>query len=115
MDIAYQINTTSDSFLGGTVHFYSGTDTSPSATASSPTFVSGTALKLNATQDTMLYIAVQTSAALAVAIGPTSTPANTIMPSKSYALSMNTIRVPAGWYVKITGTIADLTITAVTC
>jgi hypothetical protein len=115
MDIAYQINTTSDSFLGGTVHFYSGTDTSPSATASSPTFVSGTALQLNTTQDTTLYIAVQTSAALAVAIGPTSTPASTIMPSKSYALSLNTIRVPKGWWVKITGTIADLTITAVTC
>jgi hypothetical protein len=92
-----------------------GTDTSGTATASSPSFVSGTAQQLSTSQDVTLYIAVQTSAALAVAIGPTSTPANTIMPSRSYALGMATVHVPKGWYVEITGTIADLTITAVTC
>jgi hypothetical protein len=31
------------------------------------------------------------------------------------ALGLLTLRIPAGWYVKITGTIADLTITAITC
>lgn len=99
----------------GVSHQNGGTDTSGTATASSPSFTSGTAIQLSTTRDVILYIAIQTSAALAVAIGPTSTPANTIMPSQSYALGMQTIRVPKGWYVKITGTIADLTITAVTC
>jgi hypothetical protein len=101
--------------VAGVAALNGGTDTSGTAAASSPAFVSGTALQLNTTQDTMLYIAIQTSAALAVAIGPTSGVANAILPSKSYALGMFTIRVPKGWYVKITGTIADLTITAVTC
>lgn len=102
-------------FQSGVISFNSGTDTSGTATASSPAFTSGTALQLNTSQDTTLYIAIQTSAALAVAIGPTSTPANTIMPSQSYALGMQTIHVPKSWWVKITGTIADLTITAITC
>lgn len=92
-----------------------GTDTSGAAAASSPSFTSGTAKQLSTTQDVILYIAVQTSAALSVAIGPTSTPATTLMPSQSYALGLNAVRVPKGWWVKITGTIADLTITAVTC
>jgi hypothetical protein len=99
----------------GLASFNGGTDTSGTAAASSPAFVSGTARQCSTTQDAVLYIAVQTSAALAVAIGPTSTPANTIMPSKSYALGMITLRVPKAWYVLITGTIADLTITQVTC
>lgn len=102
------------SFTGVTAH-EGGTDTSAGATASAPTFTTGTAQQLSTTRDVMLYIAVQTSAALAVAIGSTSSVTTSIMPSKSYALSMATIRVPKGWYVKITGTIADLTITQVTC
>ena len=92
-----------------------GTDTSGTAAASSPTFVNGTSLQLNTTQDVMLYLAITTSAALAVAIGPTSGVATALIPSASYALSVITIRVPKGWFVKITGTIADMTITAVTC
>ena len=74
-----------------------------------------TAKQLSTTQDVMLYIAIQTSAALAVAIGPTSSVTTALMPSKSYALGLISIRVPGGWWVKLTGTIADLTITAVTC
>ena len=97
------------------VSFNSGTDTSGTATASAPSFTSGTAKQLSTTQDVMLYIAVQTAAALAVAIGPTSTPATTVMPSQTYTLGLQTLRIPKGWYVKITGTIADLTITQVTC
>ncbi len=92
-----------------------GTDTSATATASSPSFVSGTSLQLNTTQDTMLYLAITTSAALAVAVGPTAGVATALIPSASYGLSVITIRVPKGWYVKITGTIADMTITAITC
>lgn len=92
-----------------------GTNTSGTAAATAPAFVSGTAQQLSANQDVMLYIAVQTSAALAVAIGPTAGVATTLMPSKAYALGLASVRIPAGWYVMITGTIADLAITAVTC
>lgn len=92
-----------------------GTDTSATATASSPSFSTGVAAQCSTTQDVMLYIAIQTAAALAVAIGPTSAAADVIMPSQTYALGLCTIRVPKGWWVKITGTIADLTITQVTC
>lgn len=92
-----------------------GTDTSATAAASSPLFVNGTSLQLNTTQDVMLYLAITTSAALAVAIGPTNAVATALIPSASYALSVISIRVPKGWFVKITGTIADMTITAVTC
>lgn len=92
-----------------------GTDTSATATASSPVLTSGTAAQISTVQDVMLYIAITTSAALAVAIGPTAGVANAIIPSASYGLSVISIRLPKGWYVKITGTIADVTITAITC
>jgi hypothetical protein len=91
------------------------TDTSGGASVSSPSFVSGTALQVNASRDTMLYIAIQTAAALAVAIGSTSAVTTALMPSKTYALGLLSIRVPRGWFVKITGTVADLAITAIAC
>ena len=106
---------TEQAIFSGLLSANGGTDTSGTAAASSPTFASGTARQVSTTQDVILYIAIQTSAALAVAIGPTSVPANTVMPSQSYALGLNTIPVPKGWWVKITGTVADLTVTAVTC
>lgn len=101
--------------VGGVASHNGGTNTSGTAAVSSPAFTSGTALQVNTTQDTMLYIAIQTAAALAVAIGPANTTTTSLMPSQTYALGLITIRVPKGWWVKITGTIADLTITAVTC
>jgi len=90
-------------------------DSSATATATAPTFVSGTALQLDTTSDTMLYVEVTTASSLVIAIGPTSTPATTIVSSITAALGLETIRVPKGWYVKITGTVADLNITAVSC
>jgi hypothetical protein len=92
-----------------------GTDTSGTATASSPSFTTGTALQVNTTQDVILYVEVTTAAALAIAIGSTSSPATAIVSSVVAALGLLSIRVPKGWYVKITGTIADLNITAVSC
>jgi hypothetical protein len=110
-----------ESYLIGQVNAYGllncqgGTSTATTVGVSSPTFVSGTALEVCSYQDAMLYIAVQTAAALAVAIGPASSVTTSLMPSKTYALGLISFRVPMGWYVKITGTIADLTITQVTC
>jgi hypothetical protein len=95
--------------------FDGGTDTAGTAAASSPSFSTGVAAQVNTTQDVMLYIAVKTAASLTIAIGPTSSTATNILPAESAALGVISLRVPAGWYVKITGTIADLQITAVTC
>lgn len=92
-----------------------GSDTSGTAVSGNPTFTSGTARQLSTTQDVILYIAVQTSAALAVAIGPTSATGTTIMPSNSYGIGLYTIRIPMTWYVKITGTIANLSVAMVAC
>jgi hypothetical protein len=77
-----------------------------------PTFVSGTAKQVDTRKDAFLYIAITTAAALTVAIGPTSATAQAITPSQSSALGVITLFVPAGWYVKLTGTIANLAITS---
>lgn len=109
--VDYQGNVT----INGVTALKAGTDTSATATPSTPTFVSTTAQQLSTTQDTMLYITINTSAALAVAIGPANTTTTAIAASASYALGVITLRVPKGWWVKLTGTMANLTTTAVTC
>jgi pyruvate kinase len=76
--------------------------------AAAVTFVSGTAKVVDSKVDTFLYINIATSAALAIAFGPTSAVANAISPSQSSAIGMLTVFVPAGWYVKLTGTMANL-------
>jgi hypothetical protein len=90
-------------------------NTSSYAVATAPVFVSGTALQVDPFIEVMLYVEVTTAASLAISLGPTSSPATTIVSSVAAALGLLSIRVPAGWYVKITGTIADLNITAVSC
>jgi len=93
-----------------------GTNTSGTATASTPSLTSGTAAQINTTQDVMLYASVTTAATFSLAIGPTSTPATTIVASATdVAHTLFTVRVPAGWYVKSTFTSGDITWTAVTC
>lgn len=113
-------NNTLDSGTGaasfsGVVALKAGTDTSNTATASSPSFTTATAKQLSTTQDVMLYIAVKTSASLTIAIGAANTTTTNIMPAQSAALGVITLRVPKGWWVKLTGTMANLQITQVTC
>lgn len=72
-----------------------------------------TAFQISASRAAVLYVNVRTAAALATAIGPDNTTAITLDASQSDAIGMTTIFVPAGWYVKLTGTIANLAITAV--
>lgn len=87
----------------------------PTSTASTPVFVSGTAQQLSTSFDTMLYVDCTTSASLAIAIGPTSATANTILATETAPIGqLISVLVPAGWWVKLTGTMADLTLTAVT-
>lgn len=100
---------------GAVAQHITGTDTSGGATESAPTFVTTTARQCSTASDVMLYVNVKTAASLAILLGPTSTPANTVVASETAALGLITIRVPKSWYVEITGTIADLGIIQVTC
>jgi len=96
-----------------------GTNSASSCPVLTPAFASGTAAQLSdTTRDYFVYLAITTSGtATTVAIGPTSTPANTILPSSSVtAGQMISFRLPAGWYVKWAGTsTAIATQTAIGC
>jgi hypothetical protein len=91
-----------------------GSATGATAAVTSPSFISTTALQLNATQDVVLYIQVKTAASLGIKMGPTLGTENIVCAAESEALGLITIRVPSSWLVQITGTIADLGIIAVT-
>lgn len=95
--------------------FNGGTSTAGGAVATTPTFVSGTAQQLSTTKDVMLYLDITTAASLTIAIGPTSTPANTLQSAVIGGIGLESVRVPAGWYVKLTGTMGDIVFTQVTC
>jgi hypothetical protein len=82
--------------------------------ASTPTFVSGTAQQLNATKNGVLYMDITTAASLTIAIGPTSSATTVLQTSIVSALGLTHVHVPAGWYVKLTGTMADITFTFIT-
>ena len=112
---AFRVDQAGNITTSGVAHLNGGSDSSGTAAASTPSFSTGTAAQVSTTQDVMLYINVTTAASLAVAIGPTSSAATVIQAAESSALGVITLRVPKGWYVKLTGTIADLAITAVTC
>ena len=105
--------------VGRVVH--NGTNWIPVApvnSVSTPTFANGTAAQLAQTLvRAMVYLTVGTAGtAMTIAIGPTSTPANTIV-SSAVATSgqMYTIELPPGWYLKWSATTATIaTQTAIT-
>jgi len=79
----------------------------PAAPVLTPAFASGSAAQLaDTTRDYTVYLDCTTSGtATTIAIGPTSTPAYTIMASASaVAGTVYTIRLPAGWYLEWSGT-----------
>jgi len=94
--------------FGEVVNANAGTSSSGSAPVlTSLGFVSGTAAQLtDTTRDYMVYLECTTSGtATTIAIGPTSTPANTIMASAAAtAGTVYSVRLPAGWYLKWAGT-----------
>lgn len=100
-------------------HISDTSNTSGSAAVLTPSFANGTAAQLSdTTRDYMVYLAITTSGtATTVAIGPTSTPANTILPSSSVtAGQLISFRLPAGWWVKWAGTTTAIaTQTAIAC
>jgi parallel beta-helix repeat protein len=76
-----------------------------------PSFANGTAAQLSDTGRTyMVYLEVGTAGtAFTVAIGPTSTPANTVVASGvATSGEVVTVRLPAGWYLQWTATTATL-------
>jgi hypothetical protein len=103
------------SYLNGVANLYGGSSTSVTAAASTPSLSTGVAAQINTSQDVLLYADVHTASVFSLAIGPTSTPATTIVTSATNAIGLVSVRVPAGWYVKSTFTSADVTWTAVTC
>jgi hypothetical protein len=88
------------------------------AAASTPTFTSGTAKQLSTTGDVMLYVWCKTSISVTLAVGSTSSASTNVVPASPNMAAGGGIgvRVPAGWYVKLTcATMADLQLSQVTC
>jgi hypothetical protein len=104
--------------VAGPVAVSGGTNTSGSAAVLTPTFANGTASRLSDTsRDYIVYLAVTVSGtATSVAIGPTSTPANTVQPSSSVtAGQVIMFRLPAGWWVLWAGTTTTVSALAIGC
>lgn len=100
----------------GVIAAKAGTDTSGTAADSTPSLSSGTPAQINATQDVMLYCRIKTASTFSLAMGPTSSAADTIAISESStAIGVVSVRVPKGWYVVSTFTSADVVWSAVTC
>jgi hypothetical protein len=60
-----------------------------------------------------LYLNVFTVAPLTISIGPTSACTIPVQASESSAIGITTLDIPAGWWVNLTGTMADLSVIAV--
>ena len=100
------IQTAQATFSNASTIFNYGTSTSGGAVSASLGLVNGTSKQVAATVDAMVYIKFSTAGtAMTISVGPTSTPANTIYPSAAPNTgAMYTVRVPAGWYILVSGT-----------
>jgi len=99
------------SWTSGIIDPQHGTKTTSAAAVLTPAFANGTAAQLSdVTRDYQVYFTVGTAgSAFSVAIGPTSSPANTIVSSNTpNAGESITFRLPAGWFVKWAGTSTTL-------
>lgn len=94
-----------------------GITTAGSAPAITPTFASGTAAQLSdVTRDYQVYFTVGTAGTITLAIGPTSTPATTLINAQTAtAGELVSFRLPAGWFVKVTLATATITQHAIGC
>ena len=97
------------------IGFTAGTDTSGTAAASTPSLSTGTAAQLSTTQDVMLYCNVKVASTFALSIGSTSAASTAIVASATAGVGCISVRIPKGWYVKVTFTSADVVFTQVTC
>lgn len=85
----------------------------PDTDAAAFVVVSGTAKQVSASRNATLYINITTAASFKIEMGATSAVASTLNIAQSNALGLVTLRVPRGWYVKITGTVTNYAIIAV--
>lgn len=85
----------------------------PAGTTGTLTVVSATAKQVSTKRNAMVYVNITTAAALAIVIGPTSTPAIPVSISQSSALGVVSFELPAGWYLKCTGTVTNYVVTYV--
>jgi len=104
--------TLQDQIKLGTVNhtvYEAATNTASGATASTPTIANtATGVQVNATKDTMLYLTCSTlGTGFTLKIGPTSTPANTVVNNLAVTVGdCFSVRVPGGWYVSWVATSA---------
>lgn len=99
----------------GTVHHAAGTDTSGIAAVDTPSFTTGNYTRISSTNDVMLYITVKVTSTFALTLSATSSGGTVVMASASYAVGVQTVRVPCGWYVMPTFTSADVSFAYVPC
>lgn len=86
----------------------------PVTDATVPVFVTATPQQLSATKNIDLYINITTAASLTISMGPTSAGTGvTLNAAESDTLGLIHIFVPVGWYVKLTGTMADMAFNAI--
>ena len=78
-----------------------------------PAFTSTVAQQLSASDVVFLFIDVTTAASLTIAIGADSSASTVLQSAVAGALGAILVPVPAGWYVKLTGTMGDLNITGI--
>lgn len=107
LSIANSLDVANTLTAGGDAVFNAGTNTAGSAPALTPTFASGVASQLADTaRDYIVYLQIGTAGTgFTLAIGPTSTPANTIFASATpVSEELISFRLPAGWFVKWSGT-----------
>jgi hypothetical protein len=114
--------TLQDQIMLGTANhtvYRAATNTASGATASTPTIANtATGVQVNATKDVMLYLTCSLAGTgFTLKIGPTSTPAYTIVSNVAVTIGdCFAVRVPGGWYVSWQATTATFANQqAVTC
>jgi hypothetical protein len=85
----------------------------PANTVQTVSFTTGVAFQPNPTRSCTLYIDVRITAALAVSIGPVTGAEVPLITSEQVAIGVQTVNVPNGWYVVLTGVSADVVVNAV--
>lgn len=86
----------------------------PAGYAFTETVVSGTPFQVSNNRTSHVYINITTAASVTISMGPEAAGTSVALnAAQSDALGLVTLRVPIGWYVKITGTVADFVVTAV--
>lgn len=107
LTVSGNLVTTGTDAPGGVLSPGAGVNTAGSAPVLTPAFGNGVAAQLaDLGRDYIVYFQIGTAGTgFTLAIGPTSTPANTIFASATpVSEELLSFRLPAGWFVKWAGT-----------